>query len=60
MPHFINAYFEKTVDKHKFVVKSMFTNEMYLYSILYFCFINNCGNTLDDYLGEYYITKPIN
>lgn len=55
MSGFIKEYFDLADDKSKFVVKSKYSEEVY--SILYYCFINNYKITLDDFRGKYFISK---
>lgn len=53
LPDFINLYFQKIADG-EYSVKKKYINE-YLYSILYYCFINNYQVALDDFEGKYFI-----
>ena len=53
---FIKAYCDKTADD-RFTVKKKYVNDEYLYSVLYYCFINSYQITLDDYEGKYFITQ---
>lgn len=52
---FIKIYFDE-LDDERFAVKKKYNNDEYLYSILYYCFINSYHITLDDYEGNYFIT----
>lgn len=52
---FIIKYFDKSEYKNKLVIKRKYQDDTL--SILYYCFINDYKASLNDYLGEYYITK---
>ncbi|RYF23508.1 MAG: hypothetical protein EOO42_07100 [Flavobacteriales bacterium] len=52
---FVNQYCEKS-NKRSFV-KSKYHNDKDLYSILYYCFINNYKVSLDDYSGDAFVEK---
>ncbi len=53
MGDFVTAYLTRIADD-KFIVKNEYINDEYLYSILYYCFINSYEITLDDYKGKYF------
>lgn len=55
--NFIAEYFDVTEDKNKFVVNTKHRKDVF--SILYYCFINDYRVTLDDYHGRYFITKSL-
>lgn len=57
---FINVHFDKSHKTNKLSIKQAYINEKQLFSILYYCFINNYQVTSDDYIGGYYIGKFIN
>lgn len=56
---FFPDFIEKFCDKKQngFTVKKEYSNKENLYSILYYCFINNYKVTFDDYIGRYYLIK---
>ena len=50
---FINKYFKK--DNNIYIFKNEYRNDKYLFSVLYYCFINNYKVLSEDIDGKYFI-----